>query len=103
MATPIDLPVRTKEPQKPTENMAESQKTVHIDEDIGKDDASTPGTVDQPFKTLVFAYIQTDGSAQYLTRKAEAPAEGAEALKPEWRPAAKAVCCAYMRTIHVIN
>lgn len=94
MATPIDLPVRTKESQKEVGTMAEPQKKVYSDEDVGKDEASTAGTEDQPFKTLAFAYIQTDGAGEYWTRKAEPAAEGAEPSAPEWKPAAKAVRCA---------
>jgi asparaginyl-tRNA synthetase len=92
MATPIDLPLRTKEPQKAPESMADSQETIYIDEDNGKDDTSAKGTEDQPYKTLIFAYIQTEGNASYLTRKAEpAAADGAASAPPEWKPAAKAV------------
>jgi asparaginyl-tRNA synthetase len=93
MATPIDLPLRTKEPQKPSDSMAEAQGTIYIDEDNGKDDTSASGTEDKPYKTLVFAYVQTDGSASYLTRKAEpaTSADGAASAPPEWKPAAKSV------------
>ncbi|KAF2436183.1 asparaginyl-tRNA synthetase [Tothia fuscella] len=71
--------------------MAESQKTIHIDEDTGKDDPSATGTTEQPFKTLVYAYIQTDGAATYLTKKAEAATAGSTEAPPapKYKPAAK--------------
>jgi hypothetical protein len=93
MATPIDLPLRTKEPQKESNSMTEAQKTIYVDEDAGKDDPATTGTEEQPYKTLAFAYVQTDGSATYLTRKAEpaTSADGAASAPAEYKPAAKAV------------
>ncbi|KAF2405254.1 asparaginyl-tRNA synthetase [Trichodelitschia bisporula] len=72
--------------------MAEPKSIVYVDEDVGVDEASVPGTEAQPFKTVVFAYIQTQGAADYLTRKSKTGTvlEGADkSALLEWKPAAK--------------
>jgi hypothetical protein len=92
--SPIDLPDRTKQQESPSATMAEPQKKIYIDEDTGVDETSTPGSEEKPFKTLQFAYVQTEGAAEYLTRKSVtgAVAEGSDkSTLLEWKPAAKAV------------
>ena len=76
--------------------MAEPSKSVHIDEDLGRDDASADGSQTAPYKTLLFAQIQheptrTEG-LQYLTRKSESgpvSTDGDPELRKEWKPASK--------------
>lgn len=62
--------------------------TIYIDEEIGSDDPSTPGTESAPFKQLGPAYIKFSENATYLVRKREADASGT--VVAEWKPAAKA-------------
>lgn len=77
--------------------MSPSAKSIYVDEDVGKDDSSAAGTQDSPYKTLLFAYIQSppgqpDGP-QYLIRKSETAIvvdEVDPAGRQEWKPAAKA-------------
>ncbi|KIW05577.1 asparagine-tRNA ligase [Verruconis gallopava] len=64
--------------------MAESQKTIYVDEKAGKDDASATGTESAPYQSLAYAYIQNDGQGTYLQRKYE------EGKEPEYAPASKA-------------
>lgn len=72
-----------------------ASRAIHVDEDVGKDEASQNGTQELPYRTLPFAYIQhppSDG-AQYFVRKTETttPREGGEPQEVrEWKPAAKA-------------
>ena len=74
--------------------MASTAKSVHIDEDVGKDDQGARGTEQDPYKTLLFALIQhppTEG-LQYLTRKSETgpvSEDGDPAVRLEWKPATK--------------
>lgn len=73
--------------------MATPQK-IYIDEDTGVDATSTPGSEESPFKTLQFAYIQTDGAGEYLTRKSVTGVVAEDSDKStllEWKSAAKAV------------
>ena len=75
--------------------MATPSRTVHVDEDVGKDESSQAGSQDLPYQTLLFAYIQhpPQNGTQYLVRKTEtvAPSEGGEPKEArEWKPAAKA-------------
>jgi hypothetical protein len=91
--SPIDLPDRTKQQDTPSSTMATPQK-IYIDEDSGVDETSTLGSEDKPFKSLQFAYIQTEGKDEYLTRKSVTGvvAEGSDkSTLLEWKPAAKAV------------
>ena len=77
-------------------NMATTARQIHVDEDIGKDDASADGSEISPFKSLLFAHIQhppsqTDGP-QYLTRKSETgpvSEDGDPEARNEWKPATK--------------
>jgi len=64
--------------------MADSQKTVYIDEKTGKDDSNATGSESSPYQSLPFAYVQTEGTANYQVRKYE---EGKEA---EWTAPSKA-------------
>ena len=74
--------------------MAESEPSaVYIDEDVGTDLETTPGTESAPYKSLPFAYLHKPARPQYLTRKSvNGPvADGAdESSRLEWKPAAKA-------------
>lgn len=73
--------------------MATPQK-IYIDEDTGVDETGTPGSEEKPFKSLQFAYIQTDGAGEYFTRKSltGVVADGADkSTLLEWQPASKAV------------
>lgn len=67
--------------------MAEEAKTIYIDEEAGQDTPTATGSETAPYKSLVHAYIQTDGQGTYLTRKA-----GGEDSKGslEWVSASKA-------------
>lgn len=76
--------------------MADSvSKSVYIDEDIGKDDATADGSETVPFKTLLYAFSQFDPATegiQYLTRKSQTGPvgdDGSEAVRLEWKPATK--------------
>ena len=64
--------------------MAETQKTVYIDEKAGKDEASATGDESAPYQSLSYAYIATDGAGNYQVRKYE------EGKEPEWARASKA-------------
>lgn len=91
--SPIDLPDRTKQQESPASTMATPQKT-YIDEDTGVDETGTPGSEEKPFKSLQFAYVQTEGAGEYFTRKSltGVVAEGADkSTLLEWQPASKAV------------
>lgn len=91
--SPIDLPDRTKQQDTAQPTMATTQK-VYVDEDTGADETTTPGSEEKPFKTLQFAYVQTQGAGEYLTRKSVTGlvAEGSDkSTLLEWKPAAKAV------------
>lgn len=76
--------------------MTTSSKNVFIDEDLGKDDSTSDGTKESPYKSLLFANIQhppgQPNGPQYLIRKSEI-ATGAEdavsAERQEWKPPAK--------------
>jgi len=54
--------------------MTTDEKTVYIDEATGEDSQSAAGSVDKPFKTVSYAFLQ-HGEAQYLVRDGE-----------EWKP-----------------
>ena len=76
--------------------MATTSTGVYIDEDVGKDDFSTPGTEQLPFKTLLYAHIQrppaTSDGPQYFTRKSHSgpiPDGGDEIARLEYKPATK--------------
>lgn len=91
--SPNDLPDRTKQQETPSSTMATQQK-IYIDEDTGIDGTSTPGSEEKPFKSLQFAYVQTEGAGEYYTRKSLTGlvAEGDDKSKLlEWQPASKAV------------
>lgn len=74
--------------------MAESSRSVYVDEDQGSDDKSADGSEQKPYKTLLFAHIQhapvpSDGP-QYLTRKKEPGADqgpGVSEVHQQWTPA----------------
>ena len=76
--------------------MATPSKSIHVDEDIGKDDSSADGSETMPYKTLLFAHIhhppaQSDGP-QYLTRKSETGPVGEDGgpdTSKQWKPATK--------------
>ncbi|MCJ1421417.1 hypothetical protein MMC32_007780 [Xylographa parallela] len=74
--------------------MATQSKSVHVDEDVGKDDTTADGTDSLPYKSLLYAFIQhppTDGS-QYLTRKSETgpvSEDGDPAARLDWKLATK--------------
>lgn len=73
--------------------MATPQK-IYIDEDTGVDESGTSGSEEKPFKTLQFAYIQTEGAGEYFTRKSLTGivAEGSDkSTLLQWQPASKAV------------
>lgn len=71
--------------------------TIYIDEDAGQDATGVVGTVESPYKSLQYAYMQhhgADSSTQYMVRKvAEAPTTADSALpepdNAEYKPAAK--------------
>ncbi len=65
--------------------------TFYIDEDVGRDEDSSTGSKDAPYKTLLFAIIQHPG-VSYQTRKSESgpvDANGDPAARLEWKPATK--------------
>ncbi len=62
-----------------------TQKKVHIDEEVGEDTPAADGTETKPFKTVSYAYLQSEGKAQYLVKKRDADDE-----KATYTPAAKA-------------
>ena len=75
--------------------MEEPSKSIHIDEDVGKDDTSADGTQYAPYKTLLYAHIQHPlgkEGPQYLMRKSETgPVDenGDPSAREEWKPATK--------------
>ena len=74
--------------------MASDTKSIHVDEDVGKDDQTAHGTDQAPYKTLLFAHIQhpPGKGVQYLTRKSESgpvSEDGDPAIRLEWKPATK--------------
>ncbi len=76
--------------------MAETGKSVYVDEDVGKDDSSADGSQTAPYKTLLFAQIQHEPTKseglQYLTRKSETgpvSGDGDPEARKEWKPATK--------------
>jgi len=52
--------------------MAEEQPktTIYVDEEVGKDETTAAGTQELPYRTLQYAYIHTEGKADYLVKKA---------------------------------
>ena len=76
--------------------MATSFPQVYIDEDVGKDDPSADGSETSPYRTLLFAHIQsppqqTDGP-QYFIRKSETGPVGEDGdpeARKEYKPATK--------------
>ena len=74
--------------------MASTSKSIHIDEDVGKDDASADGSDQSPYKTLLFAHIQHPPAddQQYLMRKSQTgpvSEDGDPVARLEWKPASK--------------
>ena len=76
--------------------MPESDKSVYVDEDVGKDDSSADGSQTAPYKTLLFAHIQHEpvkpGGLTYMTRKSETgpvSVDGDPEARKEWKPATK--------------
>ena len=76
--------------------MATQAQRVYIDEDVGKDDPSTEGTDQSPYKTLLFAHIQHPpaqaDSPQYFSRRSQTgpiPPNGDESSRLEYQPATK--------------
>ena len=76
--------------------MAPTITNIYIDEGTGKDDSSTNGTEQKPYKTLLHAHIEHPPTEeiQYLQRKPEtdptAEDKGGEPVtRLEWKPAAK--------------
>lgn len=76
--------------------MATWNKSVHFDEELGKDDPTADGSQQKPYKTLLFTHIQHPPAAsdgpQYLTLKKEPGADQGPAvseLHREWVPATK--------------
>ncbi|KAL8759884.1 MAG: hypothetical protein Q9199_000449 [Rusavskia elegans] len=74
--------------------MAESSRSVYVDEDQGSDDKSADGSEHKPYKTLLFALIQhppvPSDEPQYLTRKKEPGADqgsGVSEVHRQWTPA----------------
>ncbi|KAI1172054.1 hypothetical protein F4777DRAFT_23795 [Nemania sp. FL0916] len=63
--------------------------TIHIDEEIGRDEPSQSGAEALPFKTLQFAYLQHPGEAQYLVRSPASEGDGDAVDGRVWKPAAK--------------
>ena len=75
--------------------MATPSASVYVDEDVGKDDHTSTGAEDAPYKTLLYALIQhpPKEGRQYLTRKSETgpvSADGDPKARLEWKPASKA-------------
>ena len=76
--------------------MAEPLKSIYVDEDVGKDDASANGSQATPYKTMLYAHIthpptKEDGPT-YMTRKSETgpvSEDGDPAARKEWKPATK--------------
>ncbi|KAL9031998.1 MAG: hypothetical protein Q9196_000011 [Gyalolechia fulgens] len=76
--------------------MAATNKSVHFDEELGKDDLTADGSQQKPYKTLLFAHIQhpptTSDGPRYLTVKKEPGAHqgsGVSEVHREWVPATK--------------
>jgi asparaginyl-tRNA synthetase len=69
--------------------------SIYIDEDIGQDDDSAQGTEQSPFKTLLYAMLQSETSkdgAKYLMRKSvtgPVSEDGDPSARLEWKPATK--------------
>jgi asparaginyl-tRNA synthetase len=69
--------------------------SVHIDEDVGRDDDTATGTESAPHKTLLHAMIQhgpSSNTISYLTRKSQSgpvSEDGDPATRLEWKPATK--------------
>jgi asparaginyl-tRNA synthetase len=85
---PIGLPHHSKERQKSQVDMAK----VYIDEDTGKDEPGVAGRETDPYKSLQFAFVATEGKGSYLTRKSqtgEVPEGKDESARLEWTPATK--------------
>lgn len=73
--------------------MANSSRSVYVDEDQGSDDKSADGSEHKPYKTLLFALIQhppvPSDEPQYLTRKKEPGADQGSGVSEvrQWTPA----------------
>lgn len=51
---------------------------TYIDENTGEDSQSIEGTLEKPYKSLVFAYVEKNGEGQFLVRNSSTP--------DEWKP-----------------
>ena len=78
--------------------MGQPGKQVFVDEDIGVDDVFTDGTASSPYKSLLFAYIQSPPSAStsYYTRKSESGSMD-ENADPEQRKQWKAATASALK------
>ena len=53
------------------------QEIIYVDTDVGVDEESTEGTETKPYKTLAYAFIQKNGSAEGKTYQSRASTTGA--------------------------
>ena len=75
--------------------MSATDGIIYIDEDVGRDDQSTDGSEQSPYKSLLFAHIQhgpPSETLQFQTRKSETgpvSEDGDPAARLQWKPATK--------------
>ncbi|KAF2671074.1 asparaginyl-tRNA synthetase, cytoplasmic [Microthyrium microscopicum] len=66
------------------------KSVIYVDEETGQDETTATGTQQLPYRSLPYAYIRTDGTAEYQVKKVVQPgaAEGEQPIG--FQPAAKA-------------
>ena len=66
--------------------MADAAKAkVHVDEDVGQDADSADGSEAKPYKSVQYAFVQTDGKGDYLVKR-----KSGDEAEASYQPAAKA-------------
>jgi asparaginyl-tRNA synthetase len=68
---------------------AATKQKIYVDEGTGKDEETVVGTQELPYRSLNYAYIRTDGSAEYVVRKVPQENDSKEEGSG-YKPAAKA-------------
>lgn len=78
----------------PTRSAPSDTKTVYVDTDVGKDDASADGSESKPYQSLAYAYIHHGTeSISYLSRQSKTGVVsegGDESERLSWKQPAKA-------------
>jgi asparaginyl-tRNA synthetase len=73
---------------------APPKQPIYVDEEVGKDETTAAGTQELPYRSLSYAYIRTEGKADYLVKKVHVAQPADAAAAPEepkgFQPAAKA-------------